>query len=82
MHNIAIKRMDECIDADNAYNEWIGYYGNCATPRERPYEHNGRPCERARKRARLETAVRKTGARRKRRILVTTGKKKGGHKKK
>ena len=76
MHNIAIKRMSECIETDNTYNERIGYYGDCTTPRERSYDHGEEPNDRARKRAKVETAVRKTVTRR-RRIQVTTGKKKG-----
>ena len=35
LHNIAIKRMSECIETDNTYNERIGYYGDCARHPER-----------------------------------------------
>ena len=74
MHNIAIKRMSECIETDNTYNEQIGYYGDCTTPRERSYDHGEEPNDRARKRTKVETAARRTVTRRRRRIQVTTGK--------
>ena len=82
LHNIAIKRMSECIETDSTYNEQIGYYGDCTTPRERSYDHGEEPNDRARKRTKVETAARRTVTRRRRRIQVTTGKKKGKRKNK
>ena len=57
LHSIAIRRMNQCIETDNAQNERIGYDGACEAPRGNASDENwdevrnGTP----RKRMKMET---------------------------